>query len=90
MVYSGGISAIALPVSSVKLAVGSKADPAACDGETKSEIVVPLRIPLLQVEEDRVIGVLDLDSTSLGTFDEADRKGLEEIVAVLRDACDWS
>ncbi|KAI9634799.1 GAF domain-like protein [Dioszegia hungarica] len=61
----------------------------ACDGETKSEIVVPLRIPL-PGDEDRVIGVLDLDSTSLGTFDEADRKGLEEIVAVLRDACDWS
>lgn len=39
---------------------------------------------------DRIIGVLDLDSTSLRTFDTEDQKGLEGIVALLRDACDWS
>lgn len=50
----------------------------ACDGETKSEIVVPLRN-----KAGRVVGVLDLDSTVEGTFDEDDRVGLERIAACL-------
>ncbi|KAI5449498.1 hypothetical protein NCC49_004643 [Naganishia albida] len=50
----------------------------ACDGETKSEIVVPLRN-----KAGRVVGVLDLDSTVEGTFDEDDRAGLERIAACL-------
>ncbi|OCF37295.1 GAF domain-containing protein [Kwoniella heveanensis BCC8398] len=57
----------------------------ACDGETKSEIV----LPLLNTEGS-VIGVLDLDSTSLGTFGEEDMKGLERIVGILKEGCDWS
>ncbi|WVF68791.1 hypothetical protein IAT40_003563 [Kwoniella sp. CBS 6097] len=57
----------------------------ACDGETKSEIVVPLID-----NEGRFIGVLDLDSTVLGTFGEDDKVGLERIVGVLKGGCDWS
>lgn len=63
----------------------------ACDGETKSEIVLPLRIPsTTSGGDDRIVGVLDLDSTSLRTFDDEDAKGLEGITRILRDACDWS
>jgi L-methionine (R)-S-oxide reductase len=44
----------------------------ACDSASRSEIVVPL------VQEDRLLGVLDLDSPSLRRFDEADAAGLRE------------
>lgn len=50
----------------------------ACDGLTNSEIVVPLRD-----KKGTVVGVLDLDSTVKGTFDEDDREGLERIAALL-------
>jgi len=36
------------------------------------------------------VGVLDLDSTVLGTFDEEDKVGLEGIVDILSKACDWA
>jgi putative methionine-R-sulfoxide reductase with GAF domain len=38
----------------------------------------------------RPVGVLDLDSTVLSTFDEDDQSGLEEIVEILSRACDWA
>ncbi|HSP62409.1 MAG TPA: GAF domain-containing protein [Pyrinomonadaceae bacterium] len=49
----------------------------ACDMESKSEIVVPL------MKNQRFIGVLDLDSTLLARFDEADAAGLEALVKIL-------
>lgn len=49
----------------------------ACDGASNSEIVVPLLF------EDRVMGVLDLDSPLLDRFDESDREGLEAFAALL-------
>ncbi len=42
-------------------------------------MVVPLRN-----RDDKVVGVLDLDSTVKGTFDDVDRAGLERIVEALR------
>jgi L-methionine (R)-S-oxide reductase len=50
----------------------------ACDSRSNSEIVVPLRDDL-----DRVVGVLDVDSTGFGTFDEADAECLEGIAAMI-------
>ena len=63
----------------------------ACDGTTKSEIVLPLLAPSSSDGTDvvRTIGVLDLDSTILSTFDEEDLRGLQGIVDILRDGCDW-
>ena len=51
-------------------------DHIACDANSRSELVVPL------IEAGRVTGVLDLDSPRLARFDEADRAGCEELVAV--------
>jgi GAF domain-containing protein len=45
-----------------------------CDGGTKSEIVVPIML------QHTVIGVLDVDSYELGSFDETDKKYLEQLV----------
>ena len=46
----------------------------ACSSESKSEIVVPL------FNKGEIIGVLDIDSDQLNTFDETDAKYLEKIV----------
>ena len=48
----------------------------ACDSASASELVVPI------VHEDRLIGVLDLDSPVPGRFDEDDRAGCERLVAL--------
>ena len=45
----------------------------ACSSESKSEIVIPI------VKEGKVIGVLDIDSNMLNSFDETDARYLEEI-----------
>lgn len=55
----------------------------ACDAASNSEIVVPLLV------DGRHRGVLDLDSPSIGRFDDADRAGLEQIAAVFTAACRW-
>ena len=44
----------------------------ACDSASNAEIVLPL------IKDDQLLGVLDLDSTSLARFDEADAKGLQQ------------
>lgn len=50
----------------------------ACDSRSKSEIVIPLRN-----RAGEVYGVLDVDSTSLASFNETDRAWLEKIVGLL-------
>lgn len=49
----------------------------ACSSASRSEIVVPLR------KNGVIIGVLDIDSCELATFDATDREWLERIVALL-------
>lgn len=50
----------------------------ACSSLSRSEIVVPLFD-----REGKVKAVLDIDSKELNTFDEVDRRWLEEIVRML-------
>jgi GAF domain-containing protein len=49
----------------------------ACSSESKSEIVVPL------IKQGEVIGVLDIDSERLATFDETDQHWLEQVAEVV-------
>jgi L-methionine (R)-S-oxide reductase len=51
----------------------------ACDGASRSELVVPI------VRSGELLGVLDLDSPSLARFDEEDRAGIEQLVLLLTD-----
>ena len=51
----------------------------ACDPASRSELVVPL------IEGGQVLGVLDLDSPFPARFDEADRAGCEQLVALFVD-----
>lgn len=48
----------------------------ACDSASNSEIVVPL------IKNERLIGVLDLDSPSFARFDNDDAQGLNELAEI--------
>ena len=52
----------------------------ACDSRSKSEIVVPVKS-----RENKLIGVLDIDSNLLSNFDNTDAVHLESIVKKLFD-----
>ncbi|KAK9455455.1 GAF domain-like protein [Dipodascopsis uninucleata] len=56
----------------------------ACDGETLSEVVVPL------IDDDGVVqGVLDIDSLRLNGFTSEDVSFLESIAALIMKYCRW-
>jgi L-methionine (R)-S-oxide reductase len=55
----------------------------ACDGDSKSEIVVPI------VVGEQLVGVIDIDCAEQAGFDEVDRKGLEALAELLAQSCDW-
>jgi GAF domain-containing protein len=54
--------------------VSEAPDHIACQSSTQSEIVVPIVTP-----DDRLLAVLDVDSDTLGAFDETDREYLEAL-----------
>ena len=56
----------------------------ACDSASNAEIVLPLH------HHGRVIGVLDIDSPTVGRFDETDQSKLQELVAHIERCCDFS
>ncbi len=56
----------------------------ACDSASNSEIVVPIH------SEGKVVAVLDIDSPSLGRFDEADKEGLQQFVKALEETVDFT
>jgi len=49
----------------------------ACDSRSKSEIVIPLWY------ENKIVGVLDVDSSSLDSFDKTDAEWLSKIVSLV-------
>ncbi|MEN9952299.1 MAG: hypothetical protein RLZZ520_567, partial [Bacteroidota bacterium] len=50
----------------------------ACSSLSKSEIVLPL------FKDAEVVGVLDVDSSSLNSFDETDKIYLERIIELIK------
>lgn len=55
----------------------------ACDGASKSEIVVPI------IRDGKTYGVLDIDSPIFERFDDTDRVYLEKFVEKLNKYIDW-
>lgn len=55
----------------------------ACDAASRSEIVVPL------IQNDKVIGVLDIDSPSPERFDAEDQTALEMLAEMLLEGSDF-
>ena len=49
----------------------------ACSSESKSEIVLPI------FKNNQTFGVLDIDSAEINTFDQTDKKYLEEIIKII-------
>lgn len=49
----------------------------ACSSLSRSEIVVPM------IKDGRVVGVIDVDSEALNTFDETDKTFLEKVAAMV-------
>jgi len=56
----------------------------ACDGASKSEVVVPIL-----VNGDEPVAIIDIDCAELAGFDEVDRGKLEELAELLARSCDW-
>ena len=51
-----------------------------CDGDSLSELVVPL------IQDGELLGVLDLDSPKLARFDQEDKAGLEALARVFLES----
>ncbi|MFN3698470.1 MAG: GAF domain-containing protein [Pseudobdellovibrio sp.] len=56
----------------------------ACDSASRSEIVVPLFL------NDRLIGILDVDSPELDRFDQSDADGLRLLTDVVLNKTDFT
>ncbi|OHW97089.1 gaf protein, partial [Colletotrichum incanum] len=56
----------------------------ACDGDSKSEVVVPV-----VAEGGKLVAIIDVDCTVTEGFDEVDRVWLEKLAALLAKSCDW-
>ena len=54
-----------------------------CDSSARSEIVLPI------VKNNKLLGVLDLDSSRVDDYDEIDRKYLEEFLVILLEKSKW-
>ena len=54
-----------------------------CDSSARSEIVLPI------VKNNKLLGVLDLDSSRVDDYDEIDRKYLEEFLIILLEKTKW-
>ncbi|KAM0200224.1 hypothetical protein ACHAPA_003439 [Fusarium lateritium] len=60
----------------------------ACDGDSKSEIVVPIVV----AQDDgskKLVAIIDIDCAELNGFDEVDKIHLEQLAALLASSCDW-
>lgn len=55
----------------------------ACDGASKSEIVVPI------LKDEHCVAIIDVDCAEVEGFDEEDKKYLEEVAKLLAEGCDF-
>ncbi|KAL7778103.1 hypothetical protein CFE70_004779 [Pyrenophora teres f. teres 0-1] len=55
----------------------------ACDGKSKSEIVVPV------VQGGKVVAIIDIDCAELNGFTEEDQEALEDLAELLAQSCDF-
>ncbi|KAK5007558.1 hypothetical protein LTR28_005135 [Elasticomyces elasticus] len=55
----------------------------ACDGDSQSEIVVPV------LQAGKVVAIIDIDCAARNGFDEDDQAALERLADLLARACDF-
>ncbi|CAK9440090.1 uncharacterized protein LODBEIA_P41900 [Lodderomyces beijingensis] len=77
--WGQGVCGVAASLKATQLVANVHEFPGhiACDGETQSEVVVPI------VKGDDVVGVIDLDCLSLSGFDEVDVEYLEKLAELI-------
>ncbi|KAF9739065.1 GAF domain-containing protein [Paraphaeosphaeria minitans] len=55
----------------------------ACDGASKSEVVVPI------VKDGKTVAIIDIDCAELNGFNDEDQVALEELARLLAESCDF-
>ncbi|CZR53342.1 related to Free methionine-R-sulfoxide reductase [Phialocephala subalpina] len=55
----------------------------ACDGDSRSEIVVPI------IVDGKTVAIIDVDCAVVNGFDAVDKSALEDLAALIGKACDW-
>ncbi|KAK0613462.1 GAF domain-like protein [Immersiella caudata] len=55
----------------------------ACDGDSRSEVVVPI------VVGGKVVAIVDVDCAVKDGFDDVDRVWLEKLAELIGNSCDW-
>jgi putative methionine-R-sulfoxide reductase with GAF domain len=83
--FSRGVCGKAAATAVTQLVPDVEAFPGhiACDGHSKSEIVVPI------VVARKVVAIIDIDCAVLDGFDEVDKIWLEKLAGLLASACEW-
>ncbi|KAJ4415679.1 hypothetical protein N0V85_002604 [Neurospora sp. IMI 360204] len=83
--FSRGVCGAAAATKTTQLVPDVDAFPGhiACDGDSKSEIVVPI------VVDDKVVAIIDVDCAELNGFDEVDKVWLEKLADLVARSCDW-
>ncbi|KAJ9141685.1 GAF domain-like protein [Pleurostoma richardsiae] len=67
----------------------------ACDGDSRSEVVVPVFAGAAGEEEEggaargRLVAIIDVDCAAVKGFDEVDRRFLERLADLVGRSCDW-
>ncbi|KAK3328370.1 GAF domain-like protein [Cercophora scortea] len=83
--FSRGVCGAAASTKRTQLVPDVDAFPGhiACDGASRSEIVVPI------VVHDRVVAIIDVDCAVPEGFDDVDRAWLEKLAELVGKSCDW-
>ncbi|MDF2544484.1 MAG: hypothetical protein K0S47_4202 [Herbinix sp.] len=76
-------SAVALDLTQLVFDVHQFPGHIACDSASRSEIVIPIH------GNGKIVGVLDIDSPMIGRFDSKDQSGLEQVVKLIEQGCNW-
>lgn len=59
----------------------------ACDGDSQSEIVVPIVVG--EGAAQKLVAIIDIDCAELHGFDEVDKRYLEALAKLLSRSSDW-
>ncbi|ORY68801.1 GAF domain nucleotide-binding protein [Pseudomassariella vexata] len=89
--FSRGVCGVAAATQTTQLVRDVDAFPGhiACDGDSRSEIVVPIVVSQEGTGEKKLVAIIDIDCAVLDGFDEVDRVYLEKLGGLIGRSCDW-
>lgn len=87
--FGRGVCGTAAATQKTQLVADVEAFPGhiACDGDSKSEIVVPVIVR--QGENSKLVAIIDIDCADLDGFNEVDQQYLEKLADLIGKSCDW-